>query len=127
MSDTVSVKSNKAQMPHITMKRILSGPTLSQLKQLKPKLTTNLLAVPCPWGCNKGHLGLLQDLVLYLQCNRAAYTIPVAAPLGYPVFVAGATTSKCKELHINNISTQKAWAMYMIVHTIMHYQFCGSH
>ncbi len=63
MSDMVSAESIKAQMPHVTLTRIFGKPSHCQLKQLKRKLTDNLMAVPCPWGHNKGHLGLVQDPV----------------------------------------------------------------
>jgi hypothetical protein len=84
------------------------------------------MAVPCLWGHNKGHLGLLQDPVLYLQRNGAAFTIPAAALPAYAVIVAGAATAKCKEQCANNISACKAWSMYMIVHTITWDQFAAS-
>jgi hypothetical protein len=113
-------------MPHVTLTRILGKQSHCQLKQLKRKLTTNLMAVPCPWGHNKGHLGLFQDPVLYLQCNGAAFTIPAATPPAYPVIMAGATTAKCKEQRANNISVCKAWSTYMIVHTITRDQFAAS-
>ncbi len=122
----VSAKSIKAQMPHVTLTRILGKPSHRQLKQLKRKLTANLMAVPCPWGHNRGHLGLLQDPVLYLQCNGAAFTIPVAAPPVYPVIVASATTAKLEEQCANNISAHKAWSTYMIVHTITWDHFAAS-
>jgi hypothetical protein len=84
------------------------------------------MAVPCPWGHNKGCLRLLQDLVLYLQCNGAAFTIPAAAPPAYPVIVASATTAKREDQCANNISACKAWSTYMIVHTIIWDQFATS-
>ncbi len=84
------------------------------------------MAVPCPWGHNNSHLGLLQDPVLYLQHNSAAFMIPAAAPPAYPVIVAGATTAKRKEHRANNISACKAWSTYMIVHTITWDQFAAS-
>jgi hypothetical protein len=108
MSDMVSAKSIKAQMPHVTLTRILGKPSHCQLKQLKRKLTVNLMAVPCPWGHNKGHLGLLQDPVLYLQRNGAAFMIPAAAPPAYPIIMAGAATAKREEQCPNNISACKA-------------------
>jgi hypothetical protein len=113
-------------MPHVTLTRILGEPSHHQLKQLKHELTANLMAVPCPWGHNKGHLGLLQDTVLDLQCKRAAFTIPAAAPLAYPVIMVGTTTADRKEQHANNISACKAWSTYMIDHTITRDQFTAS-
>jgi hypothetical protein len=106
MSNTVSAESIKAQMPHVTLTRILGEPSHHQLKQLERKLTANLMAVPCPWGHNKGHLGLLQDLILYLQCNGAASTIPAAAPPAYPVIMAHTTTAEREEQRANNICLQ---------------------
>jgi hypothetical protein len=126
MSNTVSTKSIKAQMPHVTLTKILGKPSHRQLKQLERKLTANLMAVPCPWGHNKGCLGLLQDPALYLQCNGAAITIPAAALPAYPVIVAGATTAKREGQRANNISAHKAWLTYMIVHTITRHQFMAS-
>jgi hypothetical protein len=126
MSDLVSTESIKAQMPHVILTRILGKPSHRQLKQLEHGLTTNLMVVPCPWGHSKGHLGLLQDPVLYLQRNNAAFTISAAAPPGYPIIVAGATTAKHEEQCVNNISACKAWSTYMIVHTITRDQFAAS-
>ncbi len=105
-------------MPHVTLTQILGKPSHCQLKQLEREHTTNLVALPCLWGHNKGHLGLLQDPVLYLQRNNAAFTIPAAAPPAHPVNVANIATAKCKENQANNISAHKAWLMYMIIHII---------
>jgi hypothetical protein len=126
MSDTVSSESIKAQMPHVTLTRILGKPSHHQLKQLKHKLTANLMGVPCLWGHNKGHLGHLQDQVLYLQCNGAAFTIPATALPAYPVSVASATTADREEQRAKNISACKAWSTYMIVHTITRNQFTAA-
>jgi hypothetical protein len=108
MSNMVSAKSIKAQMPHVTLTRVLGEPSHRQLKQLELKLAANLMGAPCPWGHNKGHLGLLQDLVLYLECNDAPFTIPVAALPAYPAIVASATTAKRNEQCAYNISACKA-------------------
>jgi hypothetical protein len=126
MSGMVSAKSIKAQMPHVTLTRILGKPSHCQLKQFECKLTANLMAVPSPWGHNKDHLGLLQDPVLYLQQNSAAFMIPAAALPAYHVIVAGATTAEREEQRANNISACKAWFTYMIVHTITRDQFAAS-
>ncbi len=72
-------------MPHATLMRINREPTHKLLKILEKELAANLMAIPCPWGQGKGHLGLLQDPVLYLQHNGTAFTIPVAAPPDYPI------------------------------------------
>jgi hypothetical protein len=47
----------------------LGEPTHKLLSIVVKELAANLMAVPCPWGHGKGHLGLLQDPVLYLQRN----------------------------------------------------------
>jgi hypothetical protein len=66
MSDTVSAESVWAQMPHGTLTHITGKPTHKQLKILEKELAANIMAIPCPWGHGKGHLGLLQDPVFYL-------------------------------------------------------------
>jgi hypothetical protein len=65
MSDSVSAESIRAQMPYGTLTRIISEPTHTHLRLLEKDLAANLMAIPCPWGHRKGHLGLLQDPVLY--------------------------------------------------------------
>jgi len=80
MSDTVSADSIKAQMPHTTLTLVLGEPTHKQIKMVIRELTANLMAVSCPWGHNKGYLGLLQDPAIYLARNGAAFTIPAAEP-----------------------------------------------
>jgi hypothetical protein len=85
MLDTVSSDSIRDQMLHATLMRINGEPTHKLLKILEKELAANLMAIPCPWGHDKGHLGLLQDPVLYLQCNGTAFTIPLAALPDYPI------------------------------------------
>ncbi len=98
MSDRVSADIIKAQMPHPTLTRVLEEPTHKQVKMVIWELTANLMAVSCPWGHNKGHLGLLQDPAIYLACNQAAFTIPANEPPTYPLITAGATAQAQEEL-----------------------------
>jgi hypothetical protein len=65
-------------MPHATLTRINGEPTPKVLKILEKELAANLLAIPCPGGHGKGHLGLLQNPALYFQCIGAAFDIPMA-------------------------------------------------
>ena len=126
MSDTVSADSIKAKMPHPTLTRVLGEPTHKQVKMVIRELTTNLMAVSCPWGHNKGHLGLLQDPVIYLARNAAAFTIPANEPSTYPLIPAGTTAQAQEELQATNISTCKAWATYRLVLAITCDQFAAA-
>ncbi len=94
MLDTASAKSIRAQMPHGILTRITGERTHKQLKILEKELAANLMAIPCPWGHGKGHLGLLQDPVLYLQCNGAAFTVPAVVPPEYPLNPPAATPAQ---------------------------------
>ena len=85
MSDTVSAESIRAQMPHCKLTSMQGEPTHKHLKTLEKELAANLMAISCPWGHGKGHLGLLQAPALYLQCNGAAFEIPELAPPDYPI------------------------------------------
>ncbi len=67
MTDTVSAKSIRAQMPYGTLTCIAGKPTHKQLQILEMELASNLMAISCPWGHGIGHLSLLQDPGLYLQ------------------------------------------------------------
>ncbi len=82
------------------------------------KLSANLMAISCPRGHSKGHLGLLQDPAIYLTCNREVFNIPRIEPLAYPVIPAGATTAKHEELCTTNTATRKAWNTYKMLLTI---------
>ena len=126
MSDTVSADSIKAQMPHTILTRVLGEPTHKQVKMVLRELTANLMAVSCPWGHNKGHLGLLQDPAIYLARNGAAFTIPAAEPPTYPVIPNGANVQQREELRAINIAARKAWATYRLVLAITRNQFAAA-
>ena len=104
MSDTVSADSIKAQMPHAILTRVLGEPIHKQVKIVIRELTANLMAVSCPWGHNKGHLGLLQDPAIYLAQNGDVYTIPAAESPTYPVIPNGANVQQREELRSINIA-----------------------
>jgi hypothetical protein len=84
------------------------------------------MAVSCPWGHNKGHLGLLQDPALYLAQNGASFDIPAAEPPLYPVVPAGATAHQWEELRAQNTSARKTWTTYHLVRTITCNQFAAA-
>jgi hypothetical protein len=112
-------------MPHGALTRITGEPTHKQLKILKKELSTNLMAIPCPWGHGKRHLGLLQDPVLYLQRNDTAFTIPATAPPEYPLNPPAAAPIQ-EAAQAANLADHKAWNTYIIVHTITCNQFAAA-
>jgi hypothetical protein len=81
------------------------------------------MAISCPWGHSKGHLGLLQDPAICLACNGEVLNIPQIEPPAYPVIPACATTVKCKELCATNAAACKAWNTYKMVLTLTLNQF----
>jgi hypothetical protein len=125
MSDTVSAESIKAQMPHLTLTRIAGEPTHKQLRILEKELAANLMAIPCPWGHSKGHLGLLQDPVLYAQRNGANFNIPAAAPPEYPLNAPAAAPTH-EAMRAANLAKRKAWNTYLVVATITHDQIAAA-
>ena len=56
-----------ALMPHHILTKIDGKLTHKAIKRLEKELGSNLIAVPCPWGRNKGHLGILQDAAIFTQ------------------------------------------------------------
>ncbi len=126
MSDTVSADSIKAQMPHVILTRVLRETTHKQVKMVIRELTANLMAISCPCGHNKGHLGLLQDPSIYLARNEAAFTIPAAEPPTYPIIPVGTNVQQRKELPAINLAARKAWATYRLVLTITRDQFAAA-
>jgi hypothetical protein len=122
-SDAISAKGIKAQMPHPILTRVFGKPTHKQVKMVIHKLSANLMAISCPWGHSKVHLGLLQDPAIYLACNGEAFNIPHIEPPAHPVIPAGATTAKHKELCTTNAAACKAWNTHKMVLTITRNQF----
>jgi hypothetical protein len=122
-SDAVSAKGIKAQMPHPILTHVFSKPTHKQVKTVIRKLSTNLMAIFCPWGHSKGHLGNLQDPAIYLSRNREMFNIPNIEPPAYPVIPAGSTTAKREELRATSATARKAWNTYKMDLTITCNQF----
>jgi hypothetical protein len=108
-SDAMSAGGIKAQMPHPILPRVFCKPTHKQIKTVICKLLANLMAISCPWGHSKGHLGLLQDPAIYLAHNREAFNIPHIEPPAYPVIPAGATTANHEDIRATNATACKAW------------------
>jgi hypothetical protein len=125
MSDTISADSIWAQMPYATHTRINGEPTHKLLKIVEKELATNLMAIPCPWGHCKGHLGHLQDPVLYLHCNSAVFNIPDAAPPDYPINAPAAVPAR-KAARAANLVDRKAWNTYIIIASITRDQFAAA-
>jgi hypothetical protein len=76
-SDAVSAKGIKAQMPHPILTCVFGEPTYKQVKTVIRKLSANLMAISCPWGHSKGHLGLLQDPAIYLVGGPVQVFLPI--------------------------------------------------
>ena len=91
MFNTVSADSIGAQMPHNILTRVLGEPMHKQIKMVIRQLTANLMDVSCPWGHDKGHLGLLQDPTIYEAPNGEVFTIPANKPPAYPGMPNNAT------------------------------------
>jgi hypothetical protein len=122
-SDAMSAEGIKAQMTHPIFTRVFGKPTHKQIKTVIHKLLANLMAISCPWGHSKGHLGLLQDPAIYLAHNGEAFNIPHIEPPAYPVIPAGTTTADREKLRTTNAAACKAWNIYKMVITIIRDQF----
>ena len=127
MSDTVSttVSRPKCHTPPSHTSNVKGEPTHKQVKIVLWELTANLMAVSCPWGHEKDHLGLLQDPAIYQARNGAAFTIHAAEPPAYPVVPVGAAPQR-KELCATNAATRKAWMTYRLVLSITRDQFAAA-
>ena len=99
-------------MPHQIIDKMVGKPTYPGMK--KRKMNANLIAVKTPqtWGRGKGHLGLLQDPVVFHARNGVAYNPPAAAPLPYPVIPQGATTAAREDLRATNKVETFDWDRY---------------
>eukprot|EP00970_Alexandrium_tamarense_P011559 scaffold2534_cov176-Alexandrium_tamarense.AAC.1 len=84
-------------------------PTHKAIRKLEKELAANLIAVPCSWGVNKGHLGELHDPATFLARNGAPYAPPATAPPAYPDMPAGATTAAREQLRAENENALNDW------------------
>ena len=84
-------------MPHQNLTKIEGEPTHKTVKKLEEELSSNLIAVPCPWGQNKGHLSIIQDPAVFTGRNGGPYTPPAAALPAYPEIPAGVMTQGKKQ------------------------------
>ena len=125
MSNTVSAASIRAQMPYVTLTLVNGEPTHKHLSIVVKEPAANLMAIPCPWGHGNGHLGLLQDPVLYLQCNGAAFTILAAAPPDYPLDPPVALPAR-EAARAANLAKCKAWNTYIVIASITRDQFAAA-
>lgn len=105
----VSRETVQALMPNQTLTKIQGEPTHTAVRKLEKELGANLIAVPCAWGVNKGHLGELQDPATFLARNGTAYTPPAAAPPAYPIIPPAATTAERERLRAENDTSQTEW------------------
>lgn len=114
----VTRESVLALMPHNTLAKIIGEPTHKSIKKLEKELGSNLIAVPCPWGRNKGHLGILQDAPVFTQRNGGPFTPPLQPPPTYPDIPPAASTAQRERLRADNEEAQRAWATYQHVQRI---------
>ena len=86
-------------MPHQIIIKMVGKPTYPGMKKRKKLMNANLTAVKTPqtWGRRKGHIGHLQDPVVFHARNGAAYNPPKTAPLPYLLIPQGATTAAREE------------------------------
>eukprot|EP00804_Cyclotella_cryptica_P020406 CCRYP_012624-RA/>CCRYP_012624-RA protein AED:0.67 eAED:0.42 QI:0/0/0/0.75/0/0/4/0/921 len=105
----ITRESIQALMPNQTLTKIHGKPMHKAVRGLKKELGANLIAVDCPWGLTKGHLGKLQDAVTFLACNGAAYTPPAQAPPPYLAIPLGSTAAERERLKAENQTALGHW------------------
>ena len=99
---------------------MVGEPTYPGMKKWKRQMNANLISVKTPqtWGQGKGHLGLLQDPVVFHSRNGAAHNPLNAAPLPYPLISQGASTAAREELRATNEVQTFDWDRYQHTHRI---------
>ena len=105
----VTRESVQALMPNQTLTKIHGEPTHKAVRKLEKELCANLIAVDCPWGLNKGHLGELQTAATFMARNGAAYIPPAIAPPAYPVIPPGSTAAERERLKAENETDLGHW------------------
>ena len=77
MADTkISAKSILAQFSVMNITQIDGKPTHCNINVEGKELTEKFISVWCPWLHGKGCLGVIHDIVLYLQRNGENLDIP---------------------------------------------------
>lgn len=118
MTNEVTRESVLALMPNKTLTVIDGEPTHKGVKKLEKEMGSNLIAVACPFGHGKGHLGILQPDAIFFQRNGAHFVPPNNAPPNYPVIPAGATTAEREQLRATNSANKNVWQTLLHVRRI---------
>ena len=118
MTTEVTRESVLALMPNKTLTVIDGEPTHKAVKKLEKELGANLIAVACPFGHGKGHLGILQPDAIFFQRNGAHFVPPANAPPAYPVIPPGSTTAEREQLRAENTIAKNAWQTFLHVKRI---------
>ena len=102
-----------AVMPHPVLTKISGEPSYQNMKVWKKEMSANLISVkmPADWGRGKGMLGELQDPVVFLARNGAAYNPPAAAPGDYPTIPGGTSVANRERLRAENEIALKYWTI----------------
>ena len=98
-----------ALVPFKNLDKIIGTPTFENMIILRKQLGANLIAVDCPWGQQKGQLGLLQDPASFTAQNGGAYTPPAIQPPSYPVIPPGTSTSDRERMQASNSADLRDW------------------
>ena len=65
--------------------QINGEPTHKKVKVTEKEIQDNLIAISCPRGLGKGHLGIPQDPAVFLHQNRVAYMPSLQTPHAYTI------------------------------------------
>ena len=103
----ITRKSVLGFMPHQSLTKIHGEPMHKTVKKLEKELGSNLIAVPFPWGQNKGHLGIFQDTVVFTGWNSGPYTPQAAAPPVYPAIPVCVMVTDWEQLKVENDEQQQ--------------------
>ena len=89
-----SVDTILALFPNQVITPISGEPTYVQMKRWEKEIRTNLIAIQTPdvWGRGKGHLGMIQDINVFVARNGAVYNPPNNAPPVYPIIPTHSTS-----------------------------------
>ena len=115
----ITRESVQALMPNQTLTKIHGEPTHKAVRKLEKELGANLIAVDCPWGLNKGHLGELQTAATFMARNGATYVPPAHAPPPYPVIPPGTAAADRERLKAENETNLGHWQTLQHVRRIV--------
>ena len=108
----VSCEDILALMTFKVLDKIMGTPKFANMIELQKQLSSNIIAVGCPWVKGKVQLVPLQYPTNFDLRNGGPYYPPTQQSPTYPNIHTGTSTADCERLRAETTKDQRNWQTY---------------